>query len=226
MTRKDEISLAYKKLGKEGTFYDGMITCSTFSGRLVSKVVWDINRALNREYLERVLSAIPDDFKGNLLEVPIGTGVLTLPLYAHLPRAKITCLDYSEAMLTKARNRATGMGLDSIRFLQGDVGSLVFEDESFDIVLSLNGFHAFPEKDTAYEQTFRVLKKGGVFCGCFYVKDECARTDWWITKVYGPKGFFTPPYETKASLEKRLGNLYTTVEVEVVKSIACFRCIK
>ena len=36
---------------------------------------------------------------------------------------------------------------------------------SFDTVLSLNGFHAFPDKEAAYRETFRVLRPGGTFCG-------------------------------------------------------------
>ncbi len=30
-------------------------------------------------------------------------------------------------------------------------------------MLSLNGFHAFPDKEAAYRETYRVLKKGGTF---------------------------------------------------------------
>mgnify|MGYP001117770666 CR=1 FL=1 len=33
MSRHDEIKNAYKSLGGEATFYDGMITCSTLSGK-------------------------------------------------------------------------------------------------------------------------------------------------------------------------------------------------
>ncbi|MBQ8526436.1 MAG: class I SAM-dependent methyltransferase [Clostridia bacterium] len=39
---------------------------------------------------------------------------------------------------------------------------LPFENGSFDIVLSLNGFHAFPHKDSAYKETHRVLKDRGI----------------------------------------------------------------
>lgn len=55
----------------------------------------------------------------------------------------------------------------------------------------------------------RILEvPGGIFCGCFYVKGENKRTDWFIEKIYAPKGYFTPPYETAHSLEKRLKKLY------------------
>lgn len=49
---------------------------------------------------------------------------------------------------------------------KGDVGSFSYEDATFDAVVSLNGFHAFPDKEAAYRETFRVLKPGGIFCGC------------------------------------------------------------
>lgn len=50
------------------------------------------------------------------------------------------------------------MGLENVTFRQGDVGALPFDDASFDAVLSLNGFHAFPDKEAAYREVFRVLK--------------------------------------------------------------------
>ena len=39
MIRHDEIQNAYKYLGKESTFYDGMITCSTIPGSAVCKKI-------------------------------------------------------------------------------------------------------------------------------------------------------------------------------------------
>jgi ubiquinone/menaquinone biosynthesis C-methylase UbiE len=46
--------------------------------------------------------------------------------------------------------------------MQGDVGNLKFSNETFDIVLSMNGFHAFPDKEKAFSETARVIKKGGI----------------------------------------------------------------
>ena len=227
MTRREQIQGAYRFLGgKESNFYDGMMTCSTFAGTVVSRIVWSIGKEKNLEYLTRALSGVPEDFSGRLLEVPVGTGVLTMPVYAALPNAEIECLDYSAEMMAAAKRRAAGAGLVNVHFTQGDVGALPFAEESFDIVLSLNGFHAFPDKEAAYRETCRVLKPGGTFCGCFYVKGENRRTDWLIDKLYRPKGFFTPPFETAESLRKRLGTMYAHAEAGTVESIACFRCVK
>lgn len=226
MSRREEINNAYRYLGKEATFYDGMITCSTLSGKAVCRLVWNMNREKNGRYLEQALSGVPEHFSGELLEVPVGTGVLTMPVYRTLPEARVTCLDYSADMMATAQRRAENMGLKHVQFKRGDVGELPFEEGKFDVVLSLNGFHAFPDKEAAYRETFRVLKPGGVFCGCFYVKGENRRTDWLINKLYTPKGFFTPPYETADSLRRRLQEMYEEVAVTSVESMACFTCRK
>ena len=225
MDRKQAIGSAYHLTGGND-FYDGMITCSTLSGKSVCRLVWAMNKAENDAYLEKALSGIPENFSGKLLEVPVGTGILTMPLYKTLPEAEITCLDYSADMMGRAQEKANRLNLNNVTFQQGDVGALPFTDVAFDIVLSLNGFHAFPDKEAAYRGVFRVLKPGGIFCGCFYVKGEQKRTDWFVRHVYEKMGFFTPPYETTVSLKRRLGKLYAAVTLGTVKSMAWFVCRK
>ena len=226
MTRKEQIKGTYKQLGGSATFYDGMMTYSTLPGKAICRLVWNMDGKKNLEYLTRALSGVPEDFSGKLLEVPVGTGVLTMPVYKDLPNAEITCLDYSADMMAAAQKRAQAAGLGNVTFRQGDVGALPFDDETFDIVLSLNGFHAFPDKDAAYKETFRVLKKGGTFCGCFYIQEGCRRTDWFIEHLYVHKGFFTPPFETEQTLRARLASMYKDVTVSSVEGMGCFCCRK
>ena len=226
MTRKEKIRNAYRLTGDNAGFYDSMMTYSTLPGKAVCRLVWNMDQEKNLRYIEQALSGVPEDFAGKLLEVPVGTGVLTMPVYQELRSADITCLDYSADMMRTAQKRARDAGIRNIAFLQGDVGALPFDDGTFDIVLSMNGFHAFPDKEAAYRETFRVLKPGGIFCGCFYIQGGCKRTDWFIKHLYVPKGFFTPPFETKESLGKRLTAMYEDAEVTMVEGIGCFRCRK
>ena len=225
MERKEAIRGAYRLTGGSN-FYDGMITCSTFSGKAVCRLVWDMNKAENDAYLEKAMAGIPENFSGKLLEVPVGTGILTMPLYQTLPQAYITCLDYSSDMMGQAQEKAERLHLENVTFRQGDVGALPFADGAFDIVLSLNGFHAFPDKEAAYREVFRVLKSGGTFCGCFYVAGECKQSDWFVRHIYEKTGFFTPPYETVSSLKARLEGMYTDVDRGNLKSMAWFVCRK
>ena len=224
--RHEDIKRSYRQLGEIGNLYDGIITRSTLIGKLVDSIVWGLDDKLAAKWINDALKPIPENFSGKLLEVPVGTGILTMPVYKNLKSSKITCLDYSSEMMQNAQKRAEALGIGNVTFVQGDVGNLPFEDESFDIVLSLNGFHAFPDKEAAYRETCRVLKKGGIFCGCFYIAGEYKRTDWFIDHLYVPKGFFTPPFETLDSLKQRLEKMYSEVEVHSVNSEGIFHCIK
>ena len=126
--RQDAIRGAYRMTGSN-SFYDGMITCTTLAGKAVCRLVWAMNKAECDEYLTKALAGIPEGFSGQLLEVPVGTGVLTMPLYKTMPEAEITCLDYSPDMMAQAQEKAERMGLKNVEFRQGDVGALPFRSE-------------------------------------------------------------------------------------------------
>ena len=224
--RHQQIQDSYKQLGNVASLYDGIITRSSVIGKIMDSVIWGLDERLAAKWINDALAPISEDFKGSLLEVPVGTGVLTVPLYKSLPEAEITCLDYSADMMKAAEKRAEAAGVNNITFVQGDVGCLPFEDSSFDIVLSLNGFHAFPDKEAAFSETYRVLKPGGIFCGCFYIKGEFGRTDWFVKHLYVPKGFFTEPFESQQSLRKRLEEMYAQVSVHSVNAEGIFFCRK
>ena len=57
MERKEAIRSAYRLTGGNN-FYDGMITCSTLSGKAVCRLVWAMNKAECDDYLEKALSGI------------------------------------------------------------------------------------------------------------------------------------------------------------------------
>ncbi len=75
-------------------------------------------------WINDALAPIPEDFSGRLLEVPVGTGVLTIPLCHSLRSASVTCLDYSADMMARAENRAKAMNISRVSFVRGDVGVL------------------------------------------------------------------------------------------------------
>jgi len=47
-------------------------------------------------------------------------------------------------------SRFENQNIKNVSCEQGDVGSLFYADNSFDAVLSMNGFHVFPEKEKAF----------------------------------------------------------------------------
>ena len=202
--------------------YDDVLTQGSVFSRLYIRFFW--SGTDDNEIAEKVLSYIPDDFDGRLLDVPVGTAVFTEKKWKGLKKAEIICLDYSEDMLDKAKDRLSRY--DNTSFVQGDVGKLPFEDASFDTVLSMNGFHAFPDKKKAFLETNRVLKKGGSFIGCFYIKGKSKRTDWLVRRILAKKGWFTPPFLTEENLRNALHKLYLEVECHIDGSMAFFKCKK
>lgn len=215
---------AYRRVGIRASRYDGMMTNSSFLGRMALRLFWGLSEANYHKYITQAFRGIPAGFDGKMLEVPVGTGALSLPVYRDLPGADITCLDFSEEMLAKARERAAAMNLFRLKFLAGDVGRLPFADNTFDLVLSINGFHAFPDKPAAFRETRRVLKKNGILTGCVYIGGQNAVTDWFVKTFCSYRGYFTPPFDTLDSLQDKLRLLYQEVQVTNIGSFACFTC--
>jgi ubiquinone/menaquinone biosynthesis C-methylase UbiE len=217
----DKIQSAYKA---SKNIYDDVLTQGSIFSKAYIRYFWsgtDDNRIA-----EEVLSYIPDDFDGTLLDVPVGTAVFTERKWRALSDAKITCLDYSNDMLDQARERFALSGIENARLVQGDVGALPFDDGSFDIVLTMNGFHAFPDKEKAYSEVNRVLKEGGCLVGCFCIRGESRRTDWLMSRILSRKGWFTPPFETFGSLRTRLEKGYRLDEYHKEGSIVYFKATK
>lgn len=215
----DKIKESYKT---SINIYDSILTQNSILGKLYMKLFW--SGTDDNVIAGKVLSYIPDDFTGTLLDVPVGTAVFTYDKWRSLSKAKITCLDYSEDMLSQARGRI-GV-LENVSCIQGDVGNLPMEAASFDMVLSMNGFHAFPDKRKAYQEIHRVLKEKGVFMACFYVKGQSKVTDWLVKSILAKKGWFTPPFETVEEVEGVLKSLYNQVELNRDGSMVYFKCVK
>lgn len=215
----DKIQTAYHD---SKDIYDDVLTQGSFFSRLYIKLFW--GGTDDNEIARKVLAYIPDDFSGVLLDVPVGTAVFTKEKWRNLSNATIICLDYSEDMIAQAKARLADRS--HVSCIQGDVGQLPLEDGSCDIVLSMNGFHAFPDKKKAFLETWRVLKPGGKFIACFYIKGEAAITDWLVKNILSKKGWFTPPFQTKSELKAVLEQMYQKINFHTDGSMVYFECVK
>ncbi len=215
----DKIQNAYES---SKNIYDDVLTQGNFFSRMYIQLFW--SGTDDKDIARNVLSYIPDDFSGDLLDVPVGTAVFTEHKWASLKNARITCLDYSADMLAQAEKRLAGQA--HIRCVQGDVGNLPMDDGSFDIVVSMNGFHAFPDKQKAFSETGRVLRSGGKFIACFYIRGKSKTTDWLVKNVLAKKGWFTPPFQTEEELQALLQKMYKDVDIHVDGSMVYFHCVK
>jgi SAM-dependent methyltransferase len=217
----DKIKKSYKF---SKSFYDDAITQGKWWSKLYFKLLW--GGVDDNEIARRVLSWIPDDFKGKMLDVPVGTAVFTTEKYKRMKQADITCLDYSQDMLEQAEYRFRGAGITNIKTMQGDVGALPFEEGSFDVVLCMNGLHVFPNKDKAYSEILRTLKPGGELLACFYIAGEQKVADWLAKTVMTRMGWFTPPFNTANDVRQRLETYYDILDFHVEGAMLYFKAKK
>ncbi len=77
---------------------------------------------------------------------------------------RITGLDFTDAMLDKARKNNGKLGYTNVEFVKGDIEEMPFPDHSYDVVISNCVLNLVPDKEKAFAQIYRVLKSGGHFC--------------------------------------------------------------
>lgn len=77
---------------------------------------------------------------------------------------KVTGLDFTDAMLEKAKANAAKLGFTNVEFIKGDIEDMPLPDNTYDVVVSNCVLNLVPDKEKAFAQMLRVLKTGGHFC--------------------------------------------------------------
>jgi ubiquinone/menaquinone biosynthesis C-methylase UbiE len=95
--------------------------------------------------------------RGNVLEIGVGTGK-NLPLYP--TGCRITGIDVSSAMLSRARARSEKYDLD-VRLELMDAAHLSFPDESFDTVVDTLSLCTFSDPSAVLNEIARVCRRSG-----------------------------------------------------------------
>lgn len=76
---------------------------------------------------------------------------------------KIIGIDFTPAMIDKARHNAEVRGLNNVEFRQGDIEKMPVTANFADVVVSNCVLNLVPDKNAAFKEIFRVLKPGGHF---------------------------------------------------------------
>ncbi len=98
-----------------------------------------------------------------VLDVASGSGLATfMAAQVVRPEGSVIGVDLSETMVTLARTRAAGEGVDNVEFMHMDAEELEFPADSFDAVLCALGLMLFPQPNRALSEMRRVLRTGGM----------------------------------------------------------------
>jgi len=136
--------------------------------------------AENLEYPSEVLDDVPypsvEAFAGVsnvslFAELPVGATVLDLGCGAGMdsiiaarrvgPTGRVTGIDFSEAMLARARAAKELVNLPYLQFQQGDAEYLPLADESVDVALVNGIFNLNPKRKEIFSELVRVLRPQG-----------------------------------------------------------------
>lgn len=142
-------------------------------------------------YSPDVLATIPaaavDAFAGVsnvavLAEIPPGATVLDLGCGAGLdsliaarrvgPSGKIIGIDFSEAMLVRARQAAAEAGINHVEFRQVEAENLSLDDTSMDVALVNGIFNLNPARDRIFGELARVVRPGGAVYAAELIRRE------------------------------------------------------
>jgi SAM-dependent methyltransferase len=137
---------------------------------------WAADLAYPRDLLDRVPNGAAESFAGvanpfalgslaageRVLDVGSGAGTDSLVAAQMVgPEGRVAGIDMTQEMLAKAKAAASEMGMENVKFLEGEGESLPFPDGSFDVVISNGVIDLVPDKDAVYSEIYRVLAPGG-----------------------------------------------------------------
>lgn len=76
---------------------------------------------------------------------------------------KVIGIDFTPAMIEKARTNAEKLGFNNVEFRQGDIENMPLASNVADVVVSNCVLNLVPNKDGVFKEIYRVLKPGGHF---------------------------------------------------------------
>jgi ubiquinone/menaquinone biosynthesis C-methylase UbiE len=98
----------------------------------------------------------------SLLDVGCGPGTITCDLARRLAPGRVVGIDASEAVVNEARSLAEESGLTSVSFEVGDIYTLAFDDDAFDVVHAHQVLQHLGDPEAALVEMRRVCRPGGL----------------------------------------------------------------
>ena len=151
----------------------GALGCGAFTAWCIytnDQFSYDGRRKLSRQIVEGTAEYITLPEGGVGLDVGCGSGALTIACAKRTPQGSMMGIDrwgpeYASFSKELCEQNVRAEGVSNVSFQKGDACKLDFPDETFDAVTSNYVYHNITgkNKQELLRETFRVLKKGGIF---------------------------------------------------------------
>lgn len=136
---------------------------NTFFSKVASnydKLINTLSIGLDKSMLsEAIKEAYIGKKRAKVLDVATGTGRVAFAIAKRYRNYNIIGVDINTEMLNEAAKRSKKLG--NLNYILGDVNSLDFQSDTFDIVVSAFSLSVFSDLSRALSEMHRVLKRGG-----------------------------------------------------------------
>ena len=134
------------------------------------KIPWPFSRLYDRypnrifvKWFKRIAINIKDrKISGNILDIGTGPGRLPIEIAKQVDNVQVVGIDISEDMVKIAKKNAEEAEVgDRVKFKVGSAYDTGFKDYSIDLVISTGLIHHLKEPINAFNEIYRILKRGG-----------------------------------------------------------------
>jgi len=132
----------------------------SFLAARYDSVVRVLSFGRDAKWKEILVDSLPSLSCPSCLDIGCGTGDLSFSVAHRFPRAKVTGLDLTPAMIKVAETKNK---YSNVTLTVQDMCELGFKNESFDIVTAGYAVRNAPDLNKTLREIIRVLKPGGTF---------------------------------------------------------------
>jgi len=132
---------------------------------LLAKQYTESVRSLPQSYIDLVVDTFKLRSFSQIIDLGCGSGLLTFPL-ANVSK-RVSGLDISHNMIELAKSNLND---GTINWIESDIDKYIFQDSYYDLIISYESIHLFPDTKKLLIKCSNGLKDGGSVCmgWCFY----------------------------------------------------------
>ncbi|MCH5179840.1 MAG: class I SAM-dependent methyltransferase [Erysipelotrichales bacterium] len=181
---------------------------------LFGKICCIIMNVMNKRMYRTVISHINANENSTILDIGYGNGYLINKLYKRY-KSTIKGIEISKDMEQIAtRKNKSGIKNGKVELLEADCCNLQFEQESFDIVTSINTIYFWNDERKGLNEIFKVLKPDGCFYNTVYEKE------WLQSLKFTREGFKFFTQDDYIKLGEEIG--FSKIEIIPIKKNKSF----
>lgn len=170
---KNTVKEKYAEIAKQGKAENAASCCgATPASNKVYNIMMD-DYSTTEGYLEDadlgLGCGLPTEFagiqKGDVV-IDLGSGAgndCFVARHSTGAEGKVMGIDFTPAMIQKARANAEKLGYNNVEFREGDIDQMPVNNAVADVILSNCVLNLVPNKKKVIDEIFRVLKPGGHF---------------------------------------------------------------